>query len=144
MKIVQDLLRVKGADVHTIQPEASVYVALERLAEHDIGALIVLDGDRLAGILSERDYARKVALRGRTSHELQVRDIMTTAVIVVRPNQTVDECMTLMTERRVRHLPVVDAGRLVGLISIGDVVKAIISEQAFVINQLENYITGTR
>jgi CBS domain-containing protein len=112
------------------------------MAEKGIGALIVLDGNRVAGILSERDYARKVSLLGKSSKTTPVREIMTERVVYVRPDQTVEDCMALMTNKRIRHLPVLDGNQLAGVISIGDVVKAVISEQEFMITQLENYITG--
>jgi CBS domain-containing protein len=140
---VRDLLRVKGTTVWTIAPDATVYDALALMAEKDIGALLVMAGDALVGILSERDYARKVVLRGRTSRETPVREIMTDRVLCVRPEQTIEECMALMTNKRIRHLPVLEDDRVRGLISIGDVVKSIISEQEFVIEQLEKYIRGT-
>jgi CBS domain-containing protein len=144
MQTVRDLLRVKGHAVYTISPTATVFEALQVMAEKDIGALVVVEGGRPVGILSERDYARKVVLKGKTSRETPVSEIMTEKVFYVRPGQTVNECMSLMTNRRIRHLPVMDDDHLAGLISIGDVVKAIISEQEFMITQLENYITGSR
>jgi CBS domain-containing protein len=144
MKTVRELLRNKGDQVYSIGPEATVYEALTLMAEKDVGALLVLDSGQLVGILSERDYARKIVLKGKTSRETSVREIMTERVVWVRPDQTIDECMALMTNKRVRHLPVMEESRLVGVISIGDVVKDIISEQEFVIAQLENYITGKR
>jgi CBS domain-containing protein len=144
MTTVNDLLRVKGNDVWSIGPDASVYEALALLAEKDVGALAVVDAGRLVGIVSERDYARKVILKGKTSRETPVREIMTEKVLWVRLDHSIEECMALMTNRRVRHLPVLDEGRLIGMISIGDVVKAIISEQEFMIEQLANYITGVR
>ena len=145
MKTVRDLLRVKGNQTWSIGPDASVYEALTLMAEKDVGALLVLDNaGQLVGILSERDYARKIVLKGKTSRETPVREIMTEKVVWVRPDQTIEECMALMTNKRIRHLPVQEEGRLLGVISIGDVVKDIISEQEFVIEQLENYITGRR
>ncbi len=144
MKTVNELLRYKGPQVYSIGPDASGSEALTLRAEKDVGALLVLEGDNLVGILSERDYARKIVLKGKTSRETSVREIMTERVVWVRPDQTIDECMALMTNKRVRHLPVMEESRLVGVISIGDVVKDIISEQEFVIAQLENYITGKR
>jgi CBS domain-containing protein len=145
MKTVGDLLRTKGDKVWSIGPDATVYEALAVMAEKDVGALLVLDNaGQLVGVLSERDYARKVVLKGKTSRETRVREIMTEKVVGVRPDQTIEECMALMTNKRIRHLPVLEGGRLAGVISIGDVVKAIISEQEFVIEQLENYITGNR
>jgi CBS domain-containing protein len=145
MKTVKELLRAKGYHVWSIGPDATVYEALTLMAEKDVGALLVLDSaGQLAGILSERDYARKIVLKGKTSRETPVREIMTERVVWVRPDQTIEECMALMTNKRIRHLPVLEGGRLLGVISIGDVVKDIISEQEFMIEQLENYITGKR
>jgi CBS domain-containing protein len=142
MKTIKELLEEKGHTVHTIGPEASVYQALEEMAAREIGSLVVMDGPRPVGLISERDYARSVVLRGRTSRDTPVGAIMTSRVVVATPNQTVDECMALMTEKRVRHLPVMADGELVGLISIGDLVKAIISEQQYIIEQLEHYISS--
>lgn len=139
---VRQLLADKGADVCSIRPEASVYEALELMASRNIGSLAVMAGGSLIGIVSERDYARKVVLLGRASRETRVADVMTSEVIVVGLDDTVKDCMRLMTERKVRHLPVVEAGSVVGLVSIGDVVKAIMSEQSFVIEQLQTYIQG--
>ncbi len=113
------------------------------MADRTVGAWLVVEGEKLAGIFSERDYARKVILKGKSSREIPVSEIMSTQVVFVRPNQTIDECMALMTEKRIRHLPVLQSGKLIGLISIGDVVKTVISEQEFIIHQLENYISGT-
>ncbi len=145
MKTVKELLRNKGYQVYSIGPDATVYEALTLMAEKDVGALLVLDNaGQLVGILSERDYARKIVLKGKTSRETPVREIMTEKVVWVRPDQTIEECMALMTNKHIRHLPVMEEGRLLGVISIGDVVKDIISEQEFVIEQLENYITGKR
>ncbi len=141
MKTVAHILDVKGRALHSVTPDALVYEALEKLAEHDIGALVVMDGERLAGIVSERDYARKVILLGRRSQEAPVRDIMTETVQTVTPESSVTDCMTVMTERRIRHLPVIEGGKVVGIISIGDVVKAVISDQEHLIEQLERYIT---
>jgi CBS domain-containing protein len=146
MTAVADILKSK-ADlvVHTIGPDDSVFDALQRMADKGIGALLVLEGEAIAGIVTERDYARKIALKGRTSALTLVRDVMSTSVLVVHPAQTSEECMALMTDNRLRHLPVVDdQGKLLGLISIGDLVKDIISGQKFVIEQLEHYITGQR
>lgn len=144
MTSVRDLLRVKGRAVWTIAPNATVYDALTLMAEKDIGALLVMEENSLVGILSERDYARKIVLHGKTSRETPVRDIMIDRVLCVHPDQSVEDCMALMTNKRIRHLPVLDDQQVLGLISIGDVVKSIISEQEFVIAQLENYITGRR
>lgn len=145
MHTVGQILRKKGHDVWSIGPDAMVYEALEMMAEKNIGALVVLEEDELVGIFSERDYARKVVLQGKTSRQTQIREVMTSRVNYVHPEQTTDECMALMTSKHIRHLPVLDeSDRLVGVISIGDVVKAIISDQEFVIEQLENYIKGVR
>lgn len=142
-KTVARLLEAKGEQVWTIGPDATVFESLQLLAEKGIGAVpVVDDGGGLVGILSERDYARKVALHDRESTSTLVRDIMTEKVETVGRHTTTAECMELMTDRRIRHLPVVEEGRLVGLISIGDVVRAVIEEQRFLIEQLESYITG--
>ena len=128
--------------VHTIQPAASVYEAVKLMAEKNVGALLVVEHGKVVGIVSERDYARKVVLLARSSKDTPLRDIMSSPVMYVHPEQTVDQCMALMTENRLRHLPVMDDGRLIGLVSIGDLVKATISEQRFIIEQLEHYISG--
>lgn len=144
MTAVAKILQSKpDATVHTIAPTASVFDALQLMANKGIGALIVTEGADIVGIFTERDYARKIALMGRTSVVTQVKDVMTSAVMFVRPDQTSEQCMQLMSNNRLRHLPVVDDGKLVGMISIGDLVKDIISEQKFIIEQLEHYITGT-
>jgi CBS domain-containing protein len=143
MTAVADILRSKSDNtVHAIAPGDSVFDALQRMADKHIGALLVMEGETIVGIFTERDYARKIALMGRTSSVTLVSDVMTTHVMYVSPTQTSQECMALMTENRLRHLPVVDGDKLVGLISIGDLVKDIISEQQFIIEQLEHYITG--
>ena len=142
MKTVSDLLRSKGSAVDTVTPETSVFAALEVMANRNVGALVVLDGERIVGLISERDYARKVRLKGRSSPDTPVREIMTERVICVGPLQKIDACMALMTEKRVRHLPVLKEHQLVGIVSIGDVVKAIIEDQRFTIEQLKHYITG--
>ncbi len=142
MKTVRQLLHSKGFDVWSVSPGTSVLNALKLMAEKNIGALLVLESGRLVGIFSERDYARKVILKGKASHNTQVREIMIRKVIYVRPEQGMEECMGLMTQKRIRHLPVMEGGELVGMISIGDVVKSIISEQEFTIRQLEQYISG--
>ena len=145
MKIVAHILNSKPEQtVHTITPAASVFDAVKQMAEKSIGALVVIEGEKVVGIITERDYARKIILMSRSSKETPVRDIMTSSVMYVRPDQTSEECMVLMTENRLRHLPVLDGGKLIGLISIGDLVKDIISEQKFIIQQLEHYITGER
>lgn len=143
MKIVKDLLRTKGFDIWSVAPETKVFEALQLMAEKNLGAVLVLDAGNLVGIMSERDYARKVILKGKSSKDTPVREIMTERVIYVRTDMTVAECMALMTDKRIRHLPVLENDRLIGVISIGDVVKSIISDQEFMIEQLENYITGT-
>lgn len=144
MKTVSQLLQAKGHDIFSVPPHATVERALRLMAENNVGALLVLEGSELRGIFSERDYARKVFLKGRSSRDTPVRDIMTTRVYYIELNRTIEDCMALMTDKRIRHLPVFDGDTLVGVISIGDVVKAIISEQEFLIEQMENYITGTR
>ena len=140
MKSVRQLLQAKGRDIHSIAPDARVFDALKLMADKDVGALLVLDNDKLAGILSERDYARKMILHGKSSLDTPVRQIMTERVICVQSKNTVDECMALMTDKRIRHLPVIENDKLVGVLSIGDLVKATISEQQFMIKQLESYI----
>jgi len=142
MKTVSQLLQNKGSQVWSIGPEALVIDALKLMAEKEVGALVVLEEGQVVGILSERDYARKVSLLGKSSKTTPVREIMTEKVVFIRPDQTVADCMALMTNKRIRHLPVMDGDRLVGVISIGDVVKEVISQQEFIIAQLENYITG--
>ncbi len=143
MKTVREVLQEKGDQVWSVIPDTTVYDALQVMADKDIGALlVVVDGD-LVGIFSERDYARKVILKGKTSRELAVKEIMSTKVYYILPDNTMDDCMALMTTEHIRHLPVLSEGQVVGVISIGDVVKAIISDQQFMIDQLERYITGT-
>jgi len=140
MKTLKQLLDAKGREVHTIAPDARVFDALKAMADRSVGALIVMEGARIAGVISERDYARKVILHGKSSHELRVRDIMTSRVITVHPGQSVEECMALMTEKRIRHLPVTEGERLIGVLSIGDLVKEVIAEQRQTIQELESYI----
>lgn len=140
MKTVRELLQGKGGAIFSISPEARVYEALKLMAEREIGALLVIGDGRLAGIVSERDYARKVMLQGKSSHEIAVREIMTSKVVTVRPAQSAEECMALMTDRRIRHLPVVEGDRIIGVLSIGDLVKAVIEDQRETIKQLESYI----
>jgi CBS domain-containing protein len=142
MTTAKDILKYKGHSVHAVRPDDTVLKALGVMAEEDIGAVLVMDGAELVGILTERDYARKVALAGRSSKDSPVRAIMTSELVWVAPHRTIDECMALMTERRVRHLPVVENRRVVGVVSIGDLVKATIDEQEFTINQLKSYIAG--
>ena len=139
---VRDVLERKGSDIWSIAPDASVYDAIELMADKGIGALLVTEGERLCGIVSERDYARKVVLKGRSSSDTQVKDIMTARVLYVGRERSIEECMALMTEKRVRHLPVMEDDRLIGILSVGDVIKAIISKQEFIIEQLEDYIKG--
>ena len=141
-RTVRSLLGEKGYAVHTIEPEESVLQALENMAANDVGALCVVSGGELIGLLSERDYARKVILKGRMSKDTRVREIMSTEVVTVTSQQNVEDCMGLMTSERIRHLPVVENGQLAGIISIGDVVKAIIDEQRETIEELEGYISG--
>ncbi len=141
MATVKQLLQGKGHDIWSVGPEASVYDAIVMMADKDVGALVVMEGDSLVGVFSERDYARKIALKGRSSRDTKTKEIMTSRVAYVRPEQSVQECMALMTEKRIRHLPVVDGGQVLGIISIGDLVKSIIEEQQHVIEQLEQYIS---
>jgi CBS domain-containing protein len=142
MKTVAELLKAKPARVVKVRPDQSVLEAIKILAQEDIGAAIVMTGDRLAGIFSERDYTRKVILKGRSSDSTRVQEIMTANVIVVSPRTRARECMALMTEKGIRHLPVVDEGRVVGMVSIRDIVSDIIADQDFTIEQLEHYISG--
>ncbi len=145
MTTVADILKSKADPaVHTIGPEASVFEAVQSMAQKNIGALLVVEHDQVVGMITERDYARKIVLMARASRETKLRDIMTRPVMYVRPQHTSEECMALMTENRLRHLPVLEEGQLIGLISIGDLVKNIISEQKFIIEQLEHYISGER
>ncbi|TAN37695.1 MAG: CBS domain-containing protein [Verrucomicrobia bacterium] len=142
MKTIRQLLASKGSQVWTIAPGASVFDALQLMADKGIGALLVTEGERVVGVISERDYARKVALRGKLSKTLLVKDIMTSPVTSVSPDQNTEECMALMTDKHIRHLPVLESGKLIGVVSIGDLVKNIISEQKILIKNLEQYIGG--
>jgi CBS domain-containing protein len=142
MRTVRQLLEAKSPSTHTIRPDAPVLGALRLMAEHGIGAVLVMDGPTLVGILSERDYARKVVLHGRSSADTPVCDIMSSEVFAATPHDTTDHCMQLMTERRVRHLPVIDDGAVVGVVSIGDLVKAVIEDQQVELDQLQRYIAS--
>ena len=142
MKLVKHLLDSKGREIISIVQEASVYDAIKLMADHGVGSLLVMDGDELKGIVTERDYARKVIIKGRSSESTRVGEIMTKDLVTTTSAQTVNECMTMMSERRIRHLPVMSGKEVVGLISIGDLVQAIISDQQDEIEQLENYISG--
>ena len=142
MKNVRDILRVKGHEVYCVGPDATVYEAVQLMAENEIGALMVMEGAQVVGLISERDYARKVILQGRASATTRVKAIMITPVVYTHLDQSIEECMALMTEKRTRHLPVIEDGKLAGIISIGDLVKAIITDQKFIIEQLERYISG--
>lgn len=139
---VSQLLQRKGHQIYAVAPTDSVYEAVRRMSDYGVGALIVLEGEQLAGIVSERDYARKVVLQGRQSKETPVADIMTREVVTAAPTLTVRDCMKLMTERKIRHLPVLDGGRVIGMLSIGDLVKQIITAQQAEIEQLQSYIAG--
>ncbi len=145
MTTVAEILKSKAdARVHSIGPDASVFEAVKLMAQANVGALVVVEHEQVVGIVTERDYARKVALLDRSSRDTPTRDIMTSPVMYVPPRHTSDQCMALMTESRLRHLPVMDDGKLIGIISIGDLVKDILSEQKFIIEQLEHYIAGQR
>jgi CBS domain-containing protein len=142
VETVRSILKLKGNDVWWLSPEATVYDAIELMAQKGVGALMVLVGEKPVGIISERDYARKVILKGHSSKDTRVQDIMTRDLVTVTPEHTVGECMRIITDRRVRHLPVMERGSLAGMISIGDVVRAIIAAQSDAIRQLSSYITG--
>lgn len=144
MKTVRQILDKKGREVYSVSPDESVFSALELMADKNIGAVLVVENEKVVGILSERDYARKVILHGKTSKDTPVRDIMTEKVLYVRPDNTTDECMALMADKRIRHLPVLENDKLIGIISISDIVHAIIEEDKYIIEQLENYIAGGR
>lgn len=140
MKTVSQLLQAKNGKVWSVTPESSVFDALKLMAEKNVGALLVMSDRKLQGVLSERDYARKVILLGKSSHDLAVSEIMSDKVVCVGPQQTVDECMALMSGKRIRHLPVLEDGKVIGVLSIGDLVKEVIAEQQLTIQQLESYI----
>lgn len=142
MRTIASILDGKGRDVWTVPPDATVRRALEVMADKNVGALVVMDEDEVVGIISERDYARRVELGGKRAADVAVSDIMTSTVITVDPQQRAESCLTLMTDRRVRHLPVLSDGTVVGLVSIGDIVKAVISDLSDLVDQLEGYIQG--
>ena len=144
MRSVKDILQEKGTEVYAISPDATVYEALQLMADKNVGALMVMEGDTAVGLISERDYARKIVLKGRFSKDVPVREIMTADVIRVGPDDDVEYCMELMTDKRVRHLPVFKNDQLIGIISIGDLVNTIIEHKEEIIEQLENYIKGKR
>jgi CBS domain-containing protein len=140
MRLVCEILQSKGHDVWFVRPEAFVFDAVKMMSERSVGALLVMEGEKMVGIITERDYARKVVLAGKSSKQTQVKDIMTQRVLWVAPERTIEECMALMTDKKVRHLPVIENTQVVGIVSIGDLVKAIIAEQQVMIDQLQNYI----
>ncbi len=142
MKKIRDILTGKGSQIWSVGPDDKVFDALRLMEAEHLGALLVLEDGQLTGIISERDYARKVILRGRFSHATRVAEIMSSNVVCARPDQSIEESMAVMTDRRIRHLPVLDGDTVIGVVSIGDLVKAVIAEQQFVIEQLEHYITG--
>lgn len=142
MGYVKNILQTKGNMVHSICPDCSVYEALETLEDKNVGALVVLDNDKLIGVFTERDYARKVVLKGRSSKEVLVMDIMGDRPVSVSPSTSIDDCMQLMTDKQVRHLPVVENDKVIGIISIGDIVRYILSEKDFIISNLEHYIVS--
>jgi len=142
MRTVKQILATKDRNVWSIAPDATVYDAIHLLAEKEIGALLVVEDGQLVGVISERDYARQIILKDKKSRETQVRDIMTTEVVTTAPDQEIAECMAMMTDKRIRHLPVIDDGKLVGMLSIGDLVRSIIAEQQSTINDLAKYISG--
>jgi CBS domain-containing protein len=142
MTTAKQILHTKGSEVWWVSPDAKIFEALEIMADKQVGALLVMDRENVVGIISERDYARKVILAGRSSKETSVREIMTSKLIIVTPDENVENCMAIMTNKRIRHLPVMDGEKLIGVISIGDVVKSIISEQGLLIDHLTSYITG--
>jgi CBS domain-containing protein len=142
MQSVKDILNSKGSEVWSVKPDDTVFNAIKMMADKGIGALLVMDEDKLVGIVTERDYARKVVLEGKSSREAAISEVMTTKVLCVTPERTIDECMALMTDKRIRHLPVLEHKQVVGFVSIGDLVKAVISEQKILIDQLQHYISG--
>ena len=144
MKIVKDILHGKGSEVYSTTPDTSVYEALQQMSEKNVGALLVLEDEEIVGLISERDYARKTILKGRFSKETAVKEIMTTEVITVGPGEDLEKCMEMFTHKHVRHLPVIEDEKLIGIVSIGDVVKGIIDHKEFIIQEQEKYIKGKR
>lgn len=142
MRNIKHVLDQKGREVHSIDPDATVFAALKKMADKNVGAIVVIEDGKLAGIFTERDYAREIVLKGRTSPSTRVRDVMSRKLECARLEQTVDECMAIMTAKAVRHLPVIEDDELIGLVSIGDMVKSVIGDQKFIIQQLEHYIHG--
>jgi CBS domain-containing protein len=144
MRTVKDILRAKGSKVYSIAPDATVYEALKRMAKKNVGAMLVFEGTDLVGLISERDYSRKTILKGRLSKETAVREIMTTEMVTVHLDDDIEGCMELFTDKHIRHLPVIEKGKVVGIVSIGDIVKSIIDYKEFIIAELESYIKGRR
>ncbi len=142
MTTIRQLLREKGHKIHSVGPDSTVYDAIRKMADENIGSLVVMEGGKIVGIVTERHYARNVVLKGRASPATRVRDIMENRVLYAQPDQSVEECMAIMTDKRVRHLPVIEQEKEIGLVSIGDLVKSIISDQKFIIDQLEHFIRG--
>ena len=142
MKTVKEILKAKGRDIWSVRPDDTVFDAVKLMADKSIGSLLVMEGDKLVGIVTERDYARKVILEGKSSRDSAVKEVMSTGVLCVSPDRTVEECMALMTDKRARHLPVIENKRVIGVVSIGDLVKALINEQQILIDQLQHYIAG--
>lgn len=144
MMTIKHVLDLKGREVYSVHPDATVFAALKSMADKNVGAMAVVEDGKLVGLITERHYAREIVLKGRTSPTTRVRDVMSKRVEVAYPDQTVEECMAIMTRRAVRHLPVIENGELVGIVSIGDMVKSVIGDQKFIIQQLEHYIHGHR
>ena len=142
MTTIRQLLREKGHNIYSVGPDSTVYDAIRKMADENIGSLVVMEGGKIVGIITERHYARNVVLKGRASPATRVREIMENNVLYAQPDQSVEECMAIMTDKRVRHLPVIEQGKEIGLVSIGDLVKSIISDQKFTIDQLEHFIRG--
>ena len=142
MNLVKDILGAKDRELWSVKPDDTIFDAIKVMADKGISAVLVMDGDKLAGIVTERDYARKVVLEGKSSRESAVNEVMTSKILCVAPDQTIDQCMALMTEKRIRHLPVLEGGSVVGIVSIGDLVKAVMSDQKELIDQLKHYIAG--